>query len=120
MSNNTDVLSKVKSDPVIAERLRCGGCQRALNQVADFSLVDIPNKKRSSEQGNAKGFLCDQCQKDPARSKEGPRQAVYTDSFGDVRIDFYDNLVDAGAGTAAAASGTSEEAPETKSTSKRK
>ena len=114
-----DVLSKVKSDPVIAERLRCGGCQRALNQVADYTLVDIPNKKRSSEQGNAKGFLCDQCQKDPARSKEGPRQAVYADANGDVRIDFYDNLVDVGSSTATAAP-TSEEAPETKSTSKRK
>jgi hypothetical protein len=91
-----DVLSKVKGDPILAERLRCGGCQRALNQVPDYELVEIPNRKRASdpETTAAKGFLCSDCQKDPARSKEGPRQAAYIDTFGDIRIDFYDNLID--------------------------
>jgi hypothetical protein len=94
--NQGDVLSKVKGDPILAERLRCGGCQRALNQVPDYTLVEIPNRKRASdpETTAAKGFLCSDCQKDPARSKEGPRQAAYIDTFGDIRIDFYDNLID--------------------------
>ena len=104
-----DIKNKVKSDNVLAQRFRCGGCQRSLAQVEDFATVTIKGKRRANDTAEAIGFLCSDCQKNERISKEGPRQAVYADDTGDIHIDFIDNLVDMQQAEAAPTTATTSE-----------
>ena len=90
---NTDIISKLESDNVLAQRFHCGGCQRLVAQVEDPQLVPIKGKTGSTGKP-AEGILCKSCREDEMYSKEGPRQAVYTDASGEIRIEFLDSLTD--------------------------
>jgi hypothetical protein len=100
--SSSDIISKLTSDNVLAQRFHCAGCQKLIAQVEDPQLVPVKNKARGdSPTEQAVGVFCKDCREDELRSKEGPRQAVYTDARGDIRIDFYDNLVPIKSGEAA-------------------
>jgi phage FluMu protein Com len=75
---STDIISKLSSDNVLAQRFHCGGCQRLVAQVEDPQLVPIK---------------CKDCRENEMYSKEGPRQAVFADANGDIRISFIDSLI---------------------------
>lgn len=94
-----DLVSRVKRDNALAQRVRCGGCSIPMAQnggpVTEANLVKVKNKKLSNTDTAAVGFLCNTCLNTPARKEEGPRTAVFvsetTDTIGEI---FYDNLVD--------------------------
>lgn len=93
-----DLVSRVKKDNALAQRVRCGGCSIPMAQnggpITEANLVKVKNKKISNT-NTAVGFLCNTCLDTPARKEEGPRTAVFvsetTDAIGEI---FYDNLVD--------------------------
>jgi hypothetical protein len=92
-----DILSKVKSDNTTAQLVRCGGCTKPMAQngaeITEKNYVDIKGKKIANTDKAAKGFLCEACLKDPARSKEGPRESVML--LNDrIMLTNYDNLVE--------------------------
>jgi hypothetical protein len=93
-SQSTDIISKLSSDNVLAQRFHCGGCQRLIAQVEDPQLVPIKGKARGeTPDKEAEGILCKSCRENEMYSKEGPRQAVFADSNGDIRISFIDSLI---------------------------
>ena len=79
MSESSDIISKLQGDNVLAQRTHCGGCQKLITQVEDPQLVPIKGKAGSTGK-QAEGILCKSCREDPMYSKEGPRQAIYTDA----------------------------------------
>jgi hypothetical protein len=92
-TTTTDIISKLGSDNVLAQRIHCGGCQRLIAQIEDPELVPIKGKARgATPDKEAEGILCKECRENEMYSKEGPRQAIYADANGDIRIDFIDNL----------------------------
>ena len=99
-SDSTSIITKLTSDNVLAQRFHCGGCQRLIAQVEDPELVPIKGKAGATGK-QAEGILCKDCREDPMYSKEGPRQAIYTDAAGEIRIEFLDSLTPIKSGTAA-------------------
>ena len=92
---NDDIIKKVKDDNVLLQRYNCGGCQRSLAMVSDFDAAPVKGKKNSFTNSQAMGAFCTDCQKDKMKSEEGPRTAMYIDPRdGEVRIAYYDSLVD--------------------------
>jgi hypothetical protein len=92
--SSTDIISKLQSDNVLAQRFHCGGCQRLIAQVEDPQLVPIKGKARGEiPDKEAEGILCKDCRENEMYSKEGPRQAVFADANGDIRISFIDSLI---------------------------
>ena len=101
MSESSDsIISKLQSDNVLAQRIHCGGCQRLVAQVEDPELVPIKGKAGATGK-QAEGILCKECRDSPMYSKEGPRQAIYTDAAGEIRIEFLDSLTPIKSSTAA-------------------
>src|SRR5262245_58833931 len=103
---NDDAIKKIKEDNVLLQQHRCGCCQKSLAQVKDFNATNIPGKAVANTDYPAVGAQCDECAKSPMYSKEGPRQALYVDANGDVRIVYYDTLVDYKGGAAATTTST--------------
>ena len=94
MSTSEGIIDKLTKDNVLAQRTHCAGCQRLIAQVEDPELVPIKGKARGdTPTEEAVGIFCKECRENPLYNKEGPRQAIYQDKNGDIRIDFYDNLV---------------------------
>ena len=94
-----NLVSRLQSDNATAQRVRCGGCSRPMAQndgeITGANLVNVPGKKIANTDKQAQGFLCNTCLKDEAKTKEGPRTAVFVSpSTGVVGEIYFDNLVD--------------------------
>lgn len=97
--SSDSIITKLESDNVLAQRIHCGGCQKLIAQVEDPQLVPIKGKAGSTGK-QAEGILCKDCRENAMYSKEGPRQAIYTDANGEIRIEFLDSLTPIKSGTA--------------------
>lgn len=101
MADDSNLISRIQNDNVLAQRVRCGGCSMPMAQnagdITEANLVPVKNKKVANTDKQAVGFMCNTCLNDKARKEEGPRTAVFisptTDAVGEI---FYDNLVDSG------------------------